>query len=209
MVTLAGCAADSSSNAPDMQEDDHFEDHNPEKPVQASCKKATAAQVAQVNLGNSKKQKFLDACARATNGSSWCQQIIRPNPESKSAFTCTYGANQVHQLIHPTESTWRNAIDAVQIVKELQAKSIGVTLIYNWWRPEPYNKNVGGAAGRHPFGTSVDVRFSSQRDKDRAFTELCRLRRAGRIKALGYYPSTALHIGVRDATGNTWGKSCP
>jgi hypothetical protein len=112
-------------------------------------------------------------------------------------------------LIHPDESTWKNAFRAIQLVQELEAKNIKACLIYNWWRPEPYNKNVGGAAGRHPFGTSIDVRFCSMVDMENAHRELCAWRKQGRIRAVGYYGTTALHFGIGDQAGNTWGKACP
>lgn len=173
------------------------------------CTKATASQLSVVNQGNVKKDQFLQQCARATGGSAWCAQLIRPNPSSISTFRCTYGANQVHQLIHPQESTWQNAFNAVRLIQELEQKGYRVSLIYNWWRPEPYNKNVGGAAGRHPLGTSIDVRFASNSDANRAFNELCKYRKQGRIRAIGHYGTSALHFGIGDRTGNTWGRTCP
>lgn len=175
----------------------------------ASCGKASSKQLATVNEGNTKKDLFLDNCYQQTNNSPWCEQLVRPNPSSKSIFQCTYGANQTHQLIHPDEQTWANAYEAVNIVEDLQKMNICVSLIYNWWRPEPYNKNVGGAAGRHPLGTSVDVRFCNKADQSTAFKELCKMRKAGRLRAIGYYSSTALHFGIGDQAANTWGKSCP
>lgn len=175
----------------------------------ASCSKATSVQIAKINEGNQKKQKFLNACADETNNSLWCEQLIRPNPSSKSSFQCTYGSNQVHQLIHPDEKTWENAFQAVRLVERLEESNVKVCLIYNWWRPEPYNKNVGGAAGRHPYGTSVDVRLCSKKDQSKAHSLLCKWRKQGELRALGYYSSTALHFGVGDNMANTWGKSCP
>lgn len=174
-----------------------------------ACKAATASQLTVVNKGNTKTNRFINQCLAATNNSAWCQQVIRPNPSSLSTFRCTYGPNQVHRLIHPDESTWPNAIKAVQFVSRLEAMGIKVAQIYNWWRPEPYNGNVGGAAGRHPFGTSVDVRFQTLNDMEKAHTQLCKWRKAGQIRAVGYYGSTGLHIGVGDKTANTWGKDCP
>jgi hypothetical protein len=97
----------------------------------------------------------------------------------------------------------------VKLVTELEAKGIRVYQIYNWWRPEPYNANVGGAAGRHPYGTSVDVRMASMGDMEKAFSQLCKWRSQGRLRAVGYYGSTGLHFGIGDKTANTWGKSCP
>jgi hypothetical protein len=172
------------------------------------CTKASSSQLATVNSGNSKKTQFQNACVKATGSSSWCSQVERPNPSSKSIFSCTYGAQQQHRLIHPTTSTWNHAIKAIQLIQKLQAKGICVSQIYNWWRPEPYNGNVGGAAGRHPFGTSVDVRFCSNAHAIRGFDELCKYRKQGQLRALGYYGSTGVHIGVGDKTANTWGRTC-
>lgn len=174
----------------------------------SNCTKASSTQLQNVMAGFDKKDLFIEQCLRETNNSSWCAQLVRPNPSSASKFRCTYGTYQPHYLINPDEKTWKNAIEAVKIIKDLSAKGIRVALIYNWWRPEPYNKNVGGAAGRHPYGTSIDVRFASNSEANRAFTELCKMRSQGRLRAIGHYGSSSLHIGVGDVTANTWGKSC-
>lgn len=174
-----------------------------------ACKKASSSQFAKVNQGNAKASEFLNQCASATKSSPWCEQLMRPNPSSIDIFRCTYGSYQVHQLIHPDLKTWKNAFQAVKLVEALEDKGIQTCLIYNWWRPEPYNANVGGAAGRHPKATSVDVRFCTMADMEKAFVQLCQWRRQGKLRALGYYGTTALHFGVGDSTANTSGKSCP
>jgi len=174
----------------------------------ATCTKASAAQINEVNKGNLLKESFLAECADLTDSSEWCQQVIRPNPSSISTFKCTYGASQPHQLIHPQSSTWKNAIQAVNLVQDLEDLGIEVCQIYNWWRPAPYNANVGGAAGRHPYATSVDVRFCSLADMEKAHKQLCQWRKKGRLRALGYYGTTGLHLGIGDKTANTWGKNC-
>jgi hypothetical protein len=173
------------------------------------CTQATAAQKSVVDAGNAKAAEFLQACNHATDSSPWCEQLMRPNPSSQSAFVCTYGTSQLHQLIHPDVSTWKYAFQAVLIVRDLESMGVKVAQIYNWWRPEPYNANVGGAKGRHPFGGSVDVRFASMGDMERGHALLCQFRKLGRLRAVGYYGSTGLHFGVGDAIANTWGKSCP
>jgi hypothetical protein len=173
------------------------------------CTRASSSQEKAVDLGLSKKEKFLVRCATLTNNSSWCAQLVRPNPSSYNTFACTYGSSQDHILINPDESTWKYPIEGVNVIKDLAKKGITAKLIYNWWRPEPYNANVGGAAGRHPYGTSIDVRFTSDSMANTAFKELCKMRKAGRIRAIGHYGSASLHIGVGDRTANTWGKSCP
>lgn len=174
----------------------------------ATCTKATKQQISVINQGNTKRVKFLEECAKANDNSAWCLQLIRPNPNSIGIFQCTYGSDQVHQLIHPDESTWKHAFNSIGLIVDLQKKGIAVCSIYNWWRPEPYNQNVGGAAGRHPFATSVDVAFCTQSDAIRGFDELCKARKKGLVKALGYYGNTGVHFGVGDKTGNTWGRNC-
>jgi hypothetical protein len=197
-----------NSDAVDAAAEDDFELIEDWLFEKATCAKATNAQVAQIQIGNSKKQDFLDQCGRATGGSPWCQQLIRPNPDSLNIFRCTYGDKLVHQLIHPDENTWKFAYQAVNLVERLESLGVKICIIYNWWRPEPYNKNVGGAAGRHPLGTSVDVRFCSKNDQLKAHKQLCQWRKQGDLRALGYYSSSALHFGVGDVTANTWGKAC-
>lgn len=174
-----------------------------------ACKKASAAQIAQVNAGNQRLNEFLLECSDKTGGSPWCSQLVRPNPQSIETFRCTYGPDQPHNLIHPDASTWSNAFQAVRLIDDLDTMGLKPCLIYNWWRPEPYNGNVGGVPGRHPYGTAVDVRFCSIDDMERAFTQLCKWKKAGRLRAVGYYGSTGLHFGIGDNLANTWGKSCP
>lgn len=176
---------------------------------QRACNSASQAQMDQVNAGNMKKEMFLSQCYQETNNSCWCDQLVRPNPDSIDTFHCTYGQDQVHQLIHPNEDTWAYAFEAVKIIEEFAQQNIETRIVYNWWRPEPYNGNVGGASGRHPFGTSVDVRFETKDMQEEAFFKLCKMRAQGRIRAIGYYASTALHLGIGDSRANTWGKACP
>jgi hypothetical protein len=224
MIALIGCQKSDNASSPVTVDPQTHEmrfnsQMDPEEGVddagflrwlmQTTCKKATAAQIRTVNSGNAKYDKFMAQCLSQTGNSHWCAELTRPNPDSGSIFSCTYGTKQVHQLIHPDESTWKFAITAVQLVQKLEAKGLGVSIIYNWWRPEPYNKNVGGAAGRHPYGTSVDVRMETMKDMEAAFSQLCTWRKQGVIRAVGYYGSTALHFGVGDKVGNTWGKDCP
>ncbi|MFN3455241.1 MAG: hypothetical protein ACK41T_09805 [Pseudobdellovibrio sp.] len=187
--------------------DDHESDFTSDL-MALGCKKATQAQLNQVNLGYTKLDQFLKECVKQTGSDKWCKQVARPNPNSYSTFSCTYSPSQPHNLIHPTESTWAYAIQAVKLVQDLEKNGVGIDIIYNWWRPEPYNANVGGAAGRHPFGTSVDVRFINKTQQNKAHTLLCKYRKQGRLRALGYYSGTGLHLGVGDKTANTWGKAC-
>lgn len=175
---------------------------------QRGCVQASSSQLAQVNLGNSKRSEFQAYCKSQTGNSAYCSEVERPNPASTNTFHCTYSLSQPHLFIHPSESTWKYAATAIVLLQKLKQKGLCVDHIYNWWRPEPYNGNVGGASGRHPYGTSVDVRFCSITDAKKAFDELCEYRRQGVVRALGYYGSTGVHIGVGDNTANTWGRSC-
>lgn len=196
-----------NENHSNKQEDDLELDPG-QSGTETRCRQADLDQIAFVDIGLSKLDQFLAVCRAQTQMSAWCDQVARPNPASQNVFRCTYSPDQPPFLIHPDELTWNFAIEAVKIVKDLEFKNIRVCMIYNWWRPEPYNQNVGGAAGRHPFGTSVDVRFCSKADQLQAHQELCRMRKEGRLRALGYYSSTALHLGVGDRVANTWGKTC-
>lgn len=194
-------------------EDSYFEDELDDagiSPLQLpfACNKASAEQIGQINIGNHMYDNFMKKCWEATGGSRWCEELTRPNPSSRSIFFCTYGTNQPHRLIHPDTATWKYAFRAVNLIQDLEKSGISVRQIYNWWRPEPYNKNVSGAAGRHPFGTSVDVRFTSMSNMTSAHRLLCTWRAQGKLRAIGYYGSTGLHFGIGDGLANTWGKSC-
>lgn len=46
-------------------------------------------------------------------------------------------------------------------------------------------------------------------EANKIFNELCKMRRQGRLRAIGHYGSASLHIGVGDRVANTWRKSCP
>ncbi len=200
----------SLSAAAHVQHEEHGEALIEEGDLGAlACIAANQSQIEEVNEGNEEKEKFLKKCADETDGSHWCAQLVRPNPSSISTFRCTYGKEQPHQLIHPSRDTWKNAYEGVQLIQDLEAEGICTAQIYNWWRPEPYNGNVGGAAGRHPYATAIDVRFCTMNDMERAHARLCQFRAEGRLRALGYYGSTGLHLGVGDRTANTWGKGCP
>lgn len=224
LASLIGCAKATSPGVEDLNNgeitspiaDEHGHLHDDGESIfgvaqsltGAGCVKATAQQKAYVDYGNKLYKDFIKQCVNRTGASTWCEQLTRPNPDSAEIFACTYGEDQEHRFIHPDQSTWRNAFEAVKIIEDLQRSGIGVRRIYNWWRPEPYNKNVEGAGGRHPLGTSVDVEFDSQSDKNSAFRALCRMRSQGRIKAIGYYPTHGLHVGIDDKVPNTWGKDC-
>ncbi len=195
---------------PDHEHNEDIESNTdlPDELQELGCVRANSTQVSVINSGNNLKNEFLNYCLKNTGNSSWCQQLVRPNPDSKGIFSCTYGSSQVHQLIYPDKNIWAYPIGAVQLIQKLQQQGLKVCEIYNWWRPEPYNKNVGGAAGRHPFGTSVDVRFCSSSDAIKGFDELCKYRKQGLIRAIGYYGGAGVHFGIGDKTANTWGRNC-
>ena len=175
------------------------------------CRKASKKQKAPVDQGNKRMYTFLQECNKVMKGhlyKTFCDQVIRPNPASRAIFHCTYGKDQPHQLIHPDRKTWKHAFNAIQLLQEMSAMGIETCEIRNWWRPEPYNKNVSGSPTRHPFGVSVDVHFCTKTDQINAFKQLCRFRKQGRIRAIGFYSSNVLHLGMGDKRANTWGRSC-
>lgn len=216
MLFLVSCQDRLLLNQIDIQNSDHSNELEDDLEsdealvfTSASCKKANNQQLSLVNIGLTKLDQFSNLCIQKTGSKKWCDQIARPNPDSSRTFDCTYSVTQPHIFIHPEEASWVHAINAIKLVQELEVKKIEVDIIYNWWRPEPYNANVGGAAGRHPLGASVDVRFKTKTDQTSAHKELCKYRKQGRLRALGFYPGTGLHFGMGDKAANTWGKSCP
>ena len=177
-----------------------------------SCIQATEADLDLVLAGQEKLEFFLEQCRWATGGSPHCEDVIRPNPRSTPFFECTFPKGTEKIFIHPDESTWENAFVAIRLIGEMEANGIGVKHIYNWWRPVPYNENVGGEPDRHPFGTSVDVLFTSRDDQVLAHEYLCEEQAKGLIKALGFYwvaERPSIHIGVKDSPEKVnWGRAC-
>lgn len=111
---------------------DHIKRETPENEVDGSgCVRATTQQLFQVNLGIEKKDEFIEKCIGETGSSCWCSHLVRPNLNSAATFRCTYGPSQNHQLIHPKESVWSNAIAAVKVIQDLSSKGIKVCEIYN------------------------------------------------------------------------------
>ncbi len=205
LLSLSAGTSQAHTDAPGWDDGEEFLDLFD---LATKCRKATKSQRALVDRGNKQAVRFFRQCVEFAGSEPWCRQIMRPNPESLPLFQCTYGPAQSHQLVNPDTSTWNYAFRAVRLVAALETEGIKPCLIYNWWRPEPYNRNVGGAPGRHPRGTSVDVRFCTQEDMELAFTKLCEWRANGQLRAIGYYGTTGLHLGVGDRVANTWGKAC-
>ena len=96
----------------------------------AACARASSSHISVVNSGASKLNKFLNRCYSETNSKKWCEEVARPNPESSSAFDCTNSIQQAHVSVHPDESTWKYAIGAVKVVRELVAQGVKVSTIY-------------------------------------------------------------------------------
>lgn len=80
------------------------------------CIRANKVQIEVVNAGAQSLTKFLSQCSASTNGSPWCNELIRPNPQSHPMFDCTYSVEQAHLMIHPDEMTWKYAFKAVQLI---------------------------------------------------------------------------------------------
>lgn len=173
------------------------------------CQPASVVQKRQVLAGLALLKQFLIECKNATGNESWCEELTRPSEEGRPYFECSYGKDVKYRLVHPDRKTWKDAFRAINLIQKLKDEDIRACGIYYWWRPEPFNRNAGGAPTRHPYGTSVDVRFCSMKDMEKAHLRLCSWRKQGFLKALGYYNSPELHLGISDTKANTWGKDCP
>ena len=106
--------------------------------------KASDSEKSEILAGQQKYNSFIEQCREYGIEQKWCEQLTHPNRNSKAIFHCTYEKNTPHILIHPDESTWINAFRAAKLVQRLNSENLPVEEIYNWWRPEQYNKNVDG-----------------------------------------------------------------
>lgn len=164
----------------------------------SEVQRASLPEVTEVLKGVALKEEFLSACIERTNRMDFCQQVIRPNPASASIFRCTYPPGVPPVFIPVERGKWIYAFRAIEWMDEMEAQGIALSHIYNWLRPEPYNKNVSGDPNRHPFGTAIDLRLATKGDQQKAFTYLCEKWRAHQIHAIGYYGSASLHLGMGD-----------
>lgn len=123
-ILVSGCQVEDGAHdqvvaddAPDIHEveDDLEFLFMAERVKPFACVKASSTQLRQVNRGVAEYNHFLTHCAEATDGSPWCEQLVRPNPASHSTFHCTYSASQSHYLIHPDQSTWKFAYSSCTV----------------------------------------------------------------------------------------------
>jgi hypothetical protein len=171
----------------------------------------TREKVAQDDSGQ-RMRSFIDAHrkrGKEITGDAYAVLVTNPGYEILRLGPLYRDRAEAENAFDELKNQWGWGGFTTHDLARCQITAQAVALIYNWWRPEPYNKNVGGAPGRHPFGTSVDVRMETMSDMETAFVQLCKWRKAGELRAVGYYGSTALHFGIGDHTGNTWGKDCP
>lgn len=150
--------------------------------------------------------KFVRTCLEKGVLQRYCFDMTHPNLDSIEQFRCTY-PGKPHLLIPKDESEWTFAFEAALILQNMARETkVCIDEIYNWYRPEPYNKNVGGRPNRHPNATAIDVQFCTKEDAKKAHRALCELYKKKAIWALGSYPSgNKLHIGVRPERHTTWG----
>lgn len=150
---------------------------------------------------------FISSCTSRGVSRKTCTEMTRPNPLEEARFACTYGKSAPHELV-PPKTKWDQAIKLAKVYESLRAQGVCTDEVYNWWRPEPYNRNVEGAKARHPNATCIDVRFCSVADAKKALRALCKLRSQGKITSVGYYGATGVHIGM-DPQDGSWGGACP
>ena len=160
--------------------------------------RANIEQIVDVLKGIALKPEFIEQCEKATDRPDLCKQIIRPNPDSKSIFACTYPPGVASIFIPPEKGVWHFAFQAIRWISEIENLGISFSHIYNWLRPEPYNKNASGHPDRHPFGTAVDIKLRSKGDQHLAFEFFCEKWRSGQMNAIGFYSSASLHLGIGD-----------
>ena len=180
----------------------------PAQPIEKNCKKGRRAKFAKGKYETGDVTTFVRTCLEKGVLERFCLNLTHPNqdPESMRAFRCTY-PGMPHVLIPKDESEWTFAFEAALILQTMARETkVCIDEIYNWYRPEPYNRNVDGRPNRHPKATAIDVKFCTKEDAKKAHRALCELYKKKSIWALGSYPSgNKLHIGVRPELHTTWG----
>lgn len=159
------------------------------------------------------RSEFLTDCAAEGIHPSLCENLTHPNNNSKMEFRCTFPSFTQHVLLPNNRSLWTNGFQGAKAFQEaleeqgLEPNQGACPQIYNYYRPEPYNANVGGAAGRHPNGTAVDVEFCTKEEAQKALNKFAKMRMEKRINSIGIYSSgIRIHIGFGTEKGNTWNQ---
>ncbi len=142
------------------------------------------------------QQRFIQRCTSRGISEKLCREATYPNPDSRSAFNGVYGSNQ-NFILMPPESTWDTGIRLLGIAESLSAYG-KVCEIRNWYRPEPYNRKVGGAGGsRHINASAIDIEFCSVAEKNKALKAALAMRQKfAQPAGVGVYGegSLVLHI---------------
>lgn len=116
----------------------------------------------------------------------------------------------------PPQACWPHGLACLTIAEAVRER-IGnkPLLVANWYRPEPYNRAVGGAAGGdHLTATAIDIQFIGSSAEVRMYREkvvpyLEGLYRSGDYLSLGLYADhKRIHIGVYTPKGKRqWNHS--
>lgn len=137
--------------------------------------------------------------------------MTHPNNKSEMEFRCTYPDAKTHVLIPPDPTKWELSFRGALELQKIEAAGVCVKEIYNYDRPEPYNNNVQGAPGRHPYGTAIDIEFCTKADARKAVQAFCKQRTPGdvEIKSVGTYSSgIRIHLGNVKPRRGDWGGGC-
>lgn len=140
-------------------------------------------------------QDFLDEAGVSEKFSS--REMVTPN-DSNAAKTCG------HKILLPPQCRWPSGAVQAHLARELRAVinngdadgPEGITL-RNWYRPNCYNKKVGGAgASDHIQARGFDLDFKTPKQRAKAQKYLCDLYKKERLNLQVGVGCLTLHVGM-------------
>lgn len=166
----------------------------------ARCIRGNSRKYQTVLKGN--VRQFLSKCQSRGISKNICNGLSRPDLGDTRGLQCAYGSDAKF-LVGP-RSVQENGFKVGKILEELQ-KQVKICRVDDWFRPQAYNDAVRSTSSRHKKGGAVDILVCKGQQK-KAWRILCRMKRQGRIKGLGRYPSGSVHVDLLQ--GGQWGGSC-
>ncbi len=112
------------------------------------------------------QNNFIKMCLARGIREQFCKQITSPNTKSIGTFRQVYGDQPF--VLMPNTDRWETGLQLLTIAESL-AEFGEICEIRNWYRPEPYNRSVGGArSSQHLSAGAIDIEFCTVQDKNRA-----------------------------------------
>lgn len=143
----------------------------------------------------SRASEFTNFCVKSGVHRTLCDQMTRPNTSSKGTFRRIYGDRPF--VLMPGPDAWGKGVELAKVAQSLSRYG-KICEIRNWYRPEPYNRAVGGARGsQHKSGSAIDIEFCSVAEKRKALIAALKMRnKCSMPKGVGVYGEGSLVIHI-------------